>query len=711
MTSDSVDAPANFANGRYIAKKLLGKGGQKIVYLVHDTLLDRLCALSFVEAEVLGAEEVQRIKHEAQALARMGAQPNVVTVYDMGEQSGRPFIVSEYIEGGDLAAEIARAEGPLSIARAVEIARDVLRALSVVHARGIVHRDVKPNNVWLDAEGKAKLGDFGLALISERSRITAAGNVTGTPAYVSPEQLENRALDGRADLYSLGCVLYEMFAGRPPFAGSMVAVISQHLHASPTPPSRHNPDLSPAIDRFVLDLIAKDPAARPASAQKALQRLDEEIAHAERTTSPRLEMAESPPAPTTASLAPPRKRGRIVAIAIASIAAAGTATIVATSHPRAASDRRLAILATREPTGTVNATIAWALASRLVEEVDRYKEFRPVSPAGVLTARLAVLKSLGAVPDEIAAAELAKQLDADMVASLSASSAGEGEITVAIHVFPVASPGEGASSPREHIRAEELDADGPARIAGKLVAALERQWRISSLTDEAGDAKGRNISFDAYKLYLEGNSYCLGGQYERCELLARRALALDPDNAMIHGILGCALSFEGKDDDAVKEVERAYALRAQLMSRHHQLVVTQDWMYVRAAKAKDQGDEKGTRAIGMKLVDLDDELVQKYDDPWGYLYGAAAHQYLLGDVPKARELYRSARHDAPSLYPAYFEEAKLLHGDGTNEEADREAARILWTYVRCQPKSDLAPVAANDAKKWGLSEPSDIVCP
>jgi eukaryotic-like serine/threonine-protein kinase len=154
--------PESFESGRYVVRRLLGRGGQKVVYLVHDTVLERDCALSLLDAEISDPKEASQLLAEAKLLAKMGAQPHVVTVFDVGLEDGRPFIVSELVEGGDLSGELPRTGGALSIARALDIARDVLEALAFVHDRGIVHRDLKPSNVWI--------GDRGMRTIATRSK-------------------------------------------------------------------------------------------------------------------------------------------------------------------------------------------------------------------------------------------------------------------------------------------------------------------------------------------------------------------------------------------------------------------------------------------------------------------------------------------------------------------------------------------------------------
>ena len=267
--------PKTLASGRYVVQRLLGEGGQKTVYLIHDTALGRDCALCLIKTDLVDPDDLTRVRREAQAMAQLGAQPHIVTVFDLGEEDGRPYIVCEYVSGGDLRAVMSRNAGPLPLGRAIAIAKDVCRALAVAHKRGIVHRDIKPANVWLTEDGSAKLGDFGVATAIDRSRLTMAGTVIGTAAYMAPEQALGGEATPRTDLYSLGCLLYEMVTSRPPFvADAPMAVISQHVHAKPTPPSQHNPEIPRALDTLILKLLAKDQDERPSSAEEVLAELE-----------------------------------------------------------------------------------------------------------------------------------------------------------------------------------------------------------------------------------------------------------------------------------------------------------------------------------------------------------------------------------------------------------------------------------------------------
>lgn len=266
--------PEMFAGGRYSVERFLGEGAHKRVYLAHDAMLDREVAVALIGGEAVDGGRADRVRREAVAMGRLAGHPNVVTVYDAGAELGAPYIVEEYLEGGTVADLLVRSPGRrLPVERAVRIVVDVCAALEYAHGRGVVHRDLKPSNVWLAADGTAKLGDFGLVAALRQStsatfaRLTGEGMMVGTIAYLAPEQALGRSPDPRADLYSLGAVLYELVTGGPPFAGDdALAIISQHLRTPPVAPAWRNPEVSGPLDELIVALLAKDPADRPQSA-------------------------------------------------------------------------------------------------------------------------------------------------------------------------------------------------------------------------------------------------------------------------------------------------------------------------------------------------------------------------------------------------------------------------------------------------------------
>ena len=260
--------------GRYALGEFLGHGGRKQVFLATDERDGRQVAVALFNTEGVEEAALARARREMQAMERLGEHPHVVPVWDTGEEDGRPFIVSPYLPGGDVQRLLASSEGGrLPVEQAVSIGIDLCRALEHTHGCGIVHRDLKPANVWLGEDGAARLGDFGLATTGGAR---GSGVLVGTVAYLPPEQALGRPAGPRSDLYSLGALLYEMVAGRPPYMGDdAVAIIGQHLNAEPVAASRHNPAVPASLDVLLADLLAKRAEDRPESAAAVRERLEQ----------------------------------------------------------------------------------------------------------------------------------------------------------------------------------------------------------------------------------------------------------------------------------------------------------------------------------------------------------------------------------------------------------------------------------------------------
>jgi len=264
------DPSATVFNGRYELHRRLGRGGMAEVFLARDQLLDRPVAVKVLFPEfATDPSFVERFRREATAAANLN-HPNIVGVYDWGEADNTYFIVMEYIDGRTL-GEILRAEGPLHPDRVADVGADVAAALGFAHRNGVVHRDVKPGNVILTTAGIVKVADFGIARAmtdTAEDNLTQVGTVMGTAAYFSPEQARGDAVDPRSDIYSLGCVLYELLVGRPPFAGdSPVGIAYKHVHEPPQPPRQIDSSVPVALEAIVLKCLAKNPANRYPSAE------------------------------------------------------------------------------------------------------------------------------------------------------------------------------------------------------------------------------------------------------------------------------------------------------------------------------------------------------------------------------------------------------------------------------------------------------------
>jgi len=259
-------------NGRYAILKKFGEGGKGIVYKARDTALNRVVAIKMLKNPVSAGEAYSRFITEAQSVAKLN-HPNIVSIYDIGKEDERQFFVLEFVEGHDLRDLIETSlEGKCDIPTVLRIGIDVCNALQYAHSQGILHRDVKPENIKVTPEGIAKLMDFGLAKMLWQPRQTQEGVIVGTVAYVAPEIALGKGADARSDLYSLGAVLYEAVTGKPPFAGEdPVKIIFSHIHDYPVSPDRLNPKVPHTLAECVMKLLEKDPAKRYQSAVDLLK--------------------------------------------------------------------------------------------------------------------------------------------------------------------------------------------------------------------------------------------------------------------------------------------------------------------------------------------------------------------------------------------------------------------------------------------------------
>jgi eukaryotic-like serine/threonine-protein kinase len=249
-------------SGRYRLESKLGSGGMSTVYLARDGTLERWVAVKVMHREISDQpDQLERFRREARAVAQL-SHPNVVAVIDAGEDGGHPYIVFEFVDGETLKQRIERV-GPLPVDEATAYAIEIGRGLAAAHARRLVHRDVKPQNVLIDPEGRAKVTDFGIARSLESDGLTQTGRVLGTPDYVSPEQAMGRGVDARTDIYSLGVLLYEMLTGEVPFtAGTVVGVAMKHVNEQIPDVQSRRPEVSSALAAVVERATAKEPKKR-----------------------------------------------------------------------------------------------------------------------------------------------------------------------------------------------------------------------------------------------------------------------------------------------------------------------------------------------------------------------------------------------------------------------------------------------------------------
>jgi serine/threonine-protein kinase len=327
--------------GRYEIVETLARGGMGVVYKARDPLIDRVVAvktlgfgLSPIEAQAFR----KRFAREAKSAGRLN-HPNIVTIHDMGESDDGAYIAMEFLEGASL-REVLDSGVVLPAARAADIALQVAEGLAFAHRNDVVHCDIKPGNVMVLDNGAVKITDFGIAMLPTGSR-TFAGNVLGSPRYISPEQIVGRPVDARSDIFSLGAVLYEMLAGVPPFAGEAIdEILYQVINDKPEPPSVRDRSVPPEFDAIVERAMAKDPGDRFAKVEDmaaALRPLARASPPAEVSLPSLAAIGRAQPGATTVSLeadeaaadeaglAAPSRRRKLVALAIpAVLAATGT---------------------------------------------------------------------------------------------------------------------------------------------------------------------------------------------------------------------------------------------------------------------------------------------------------------------------------------------------------------------------------------------------
>ena len=276
--------------GRYVLEELVGQGGMSSVYRARDTVLERQVAIKVLHEHYSSdAEYVERFRREARAIARL-SHPNIVTVIDRGEFEGRQFIVFEHVPGETLKDVIER-EGPLPIPRALALTHQIARALAFAHELGVVHRDVKPQNVLIDHDGSAKVSDFGVArTLDVKDELTESGTVLGTSDYIAPEQASGERAAEYSDQYSLGVVLYELLTGELPYpASNVMAVALRHLHDPVPSAHQRRPDVPARVDAIVARALAKRPRDRFASMEAMTAALEAALPQEQKVRPPALE--------------------------------------------------------------------------------------------------------------------------------------------------------------------------------------------------------------------------------------------------------------------------------------------------------------------------------------------------------------------------------------------------------------------------------------
>ena len=504
----------------------IGEGGMGTVYLAHDTELDRRVALKFLPQRfVSDAEALARFRREAQAVAALN-HPNIITVYEIGDHDGVPFIAMPYIEGEILSDLVAR--GPLPGEQTVDIVHQVCAGLDRAHAAGIIHRDIKPGNILVDKKGIVKILDFGLAKVDTATRITADHSTLGTVYYMSPEQARGEEVDGRSDIFSLGSVFYEMLSGRPPFQGDRPASILYAIeHAQPPRIRDSNSAVAPGLERIAARMLAKKPGDRYATASDVAA-----------------DLPVGPHAISTGSTmrTPARRRRKsarpimfgaaaLLLVLLAVFALKSKFTSVEPDAVRAPDGRKMIAVLPFENLGPADEEY---FADGVTEEIN--SRLSMVSELGVIS-RTSTLQYKGS---EKAMKEIGRELGVDYVLEGTVRwdrSGGNSRVLITPQLIRV--------SDDTHLWSEQYDRvlDDLFRTQSEIAGHVIEKLNVTLLASAREIIESQPTDdFAAYQAYLRGLDAVSAADYseELANLgvsMFERAVALDPDFANAHAEL------------------------------------------------------------------------------------------------------------------------------------------------------------------------------
>ncbi|HEY7635818.1 MAG TPA: protein kinase [Gemmatimonadales bacterium] len=675
---------AGALTGRYTIERELGRGGMATVYLAQDLRHKRRVALKVLEPElglVVGGE---RFRREIEMAAEL-QHPHVLPVFDSGEAGAALWYTMPYVEGESLRERIRR-EGPLPVPEAIRLAREIAEALDYAHSRGVIHRDIKPGNILL-SQGHALVADFGIArqgskaavgvesavetLLAEvgltelgladsltGATLTSTGISLGTPAYMSPEQaLTGRDVDGRSDQYAVGCVLYEMLTGAPPYTGSSAqAVIGQHVTA-PVPNVRAGrPEVPAAVSAVVGKALAKTPEARFASAAEFATALD-----------------HAAPASIKSALAPYLSRRGLLVGSLAFLAAVALSFGAVLRYQGRAPSLDEHVLAVAPFQIVAPGLDTWRnqLVDMLSRDLDGVGSLRAVPPA-------TVLKQWQGNADRPGAIALGRRTGAGRVIYGGVFRSGSDSLRLSATVLDVA---------RERSM-RELDVRGPAaqmeHLVDSMAVGLMRELGRAPVVEAAQPANLGAHSLPALKAYLQSDQYYRTAAWDSAQAYAEQAVKLDPDFALANRRLGQALWEQGDGWTGARYAARAGALNHGLGPRDSLLVLGDSIFQWLARGGFSVAGSLASSMLAERLLPLLWETTWRYpEDPEAWYALGLARYHLgvwlvrTGGWREALEAFKAAV-DSDSLFtPAYRYLVQLDYAVGDTASARRFSAAAI----------------------------------
>ena len=597
---------------KYRILSKLGEGGMGEVYLAEDTELNRRVALKFLPDEYASnTEALARFKREAQTAAAL-SHPNIVTVYEVGQHNGRPYIAMAYIDGEPLSDLIA--EKKISVDRAIEIALQILDGLGNAHAAGIVHRDIKPGNIFIDREGRVKILDFGLAKPGGASKLTGPLSTMGTIFYMSPEQTRGDEVDQRSDLFSLGAVLYEMLAGRPPFEGKHIAAVVYSItNEEPKPLSQLYQRIPAAMERVVAKALAKNPDERYQSA-------DEMGADLERIRAGVRPLASRPGKRLLKFLVPTTA---VVFVAVVALLILKPFRFQVTSdQPAVAAENSLAIMYFENVADPQDPRRLGEIATDLlITDLSESDYIQVVSSQRLYDILKLHGKEGVKVIDKDTATDVARAAHArwmlmgsilqeqpNLIITARLVDVGTGQVTASQRI-------NGDAGEQIFGLIDRLTQEVKKDLSLPMLARAERDSRVADVTTH---------STEAYRYYLEGMENLNKFYTNEARAAFKKALGYDSTFAMVH--LRMATSLATSRTEQKKAIEKA--------KRYSDNVTKKERHYIESAASLIAGDvDKAIAELAAIIKDYPGEKAAY--SALGDIYRAKKR-----DLPKAIENYR-----------------------------------------------------------------------
>jgi tetratricopeptide (TPR) repeat protein len=633
--------------GRYEILGVVGKGGMGLVYKARDREIDRLVALKVIRRDLARDPSVIKRFRDEIVLARKVTHKNVLRIHDIAEVEGIKLISMPYIDGKDLKTVVLE-HGALGVEEAVGIARQVAEALKCAHEAGVIHRDLKPQNILIDREGTACVADFGIAKSAEVGGFTVTGQVIGTPDYMSPEQAEGKEVDYRTDIYSFGLVLYEMLTGQIAFkADSIISTLMKRLREDAEPPSRANPAVPAWLDRLVAKALARDLGARYSSMEEILADIHSQTVRLRRRLKPQYLVAIS------------------VAGALAALAA--VALVLKPALVFREAKTYLAILPFENVTGRGDLDwLASGVPDNLTADLAQSKYFRIMSPERLRQVVDEMGGNFASVVTPEMIARLARATGLDAVVMGGFITAGD-EIRITIKV--------------EKARDQEII--GTRTVSGTegdLLAMIDELTRLTkqifNLSQKAIDADldkefaaQRTKSVKAAAEFARGTELSYAGSYLDAVRAFEAAIQADPDFAMAYGKAAEAYKHLGYDDKAEGLSFAAVDKVVKFMDR----VPPADRTFIMA------GHADITHNIEEAVRSYKDFIANSPDDPEGY-YKLGLIYDSVSDWPLAAENLRLAVKLDPKFGAARFALARVLINQNALDEALKELGETLTLY-------------------------------